>query len=1090
MPKPSWKATLEALTARDAAASGAHSPEGMRGRTAMALQFELRELTPRTPDRWNGPTAKKAAPTWTGHADYRLAVRPVIRSGKTGWTKSTLTWANVTHQLNRLALDPEQHRWFCQFVPLHRANTEAQLGQEVDWLYLDDFASPLLWHLLGEARRLGIDLVSTTKGVSVLVGAEAQVTLDAVRAAPAAMPDAGSGTDAHASAPPVTDLHLVPRITVDAGERAIASTATIGDHGVYCYEDGVEGAPSRSTGPGTGRAVAPNRGAAFVLAPTRERLSPEQRRLVGEARTLTVPAGEVEQFLGEYYPRMRRSMPITSSDDSIEFPAPAAPVLVLTATFEPKQVVRLAWHLEYAEGRTARRMPLPAHTGPASVDDGRTAASDAADRNTAAEHDLLERAARQLAASALDYAPEAAVTPTLSTAILRGIDAAEFCTHALPALEALNGVRVDAVGERPDYRQLTSTPRLTFRTVESDNRDWFDLGVVVTIDGRDVPFGPLFRALAQGKTKLLLIDHSYLSLRQPVFERLLDLITEARTLTEWETGQAGVRISRYQASLWSDFEDLAEHTEQATSWRAAVSALGAQGTVDAVPLPTGLRATLRPYQVQGFEWLAFLWTHRLGGILADDMGLGKTLQALALILHAREGADVAVPVPADAAVARGDADAAVARDAADAAVARDAADPVTAAPFLVVAPASVVANWALEAARFTPGLVVRTIGSTQATSGTALAEVIAGADIVVTSYTIFRLDFGAYQASTWAGLILDEAQFVKNHASRLHECARDLDAPFKLAITGTPMENHLLELWSLFAVTAPGLFPSARLFTEQYRNPIENGGSPEALARLRRRIRPLMLRRTKALVATELPAKQEQELRIELSPAHQQLYDTFLQRERQKLMGLIDDIDRNRIIFFRSLTLLRMLSLDPSLIDEKYAGMGSSKLDALLEQLDDVVAEGHRALVFSQFTSFLGKAAARLDAAGIEYCYLDGSSTRRAEIVERFKAGAAPVFLISLKAGGFGLNLTEADYVFLLDPWWNPATETQAVDRTHRIGQTRNVMVYRLVAAGTIEEKVVALGQRKAQLFDSVLDDGAEFGESLTADDIRGLLEE
>jgi SNF2 family DNA or RNA helicase len=385
---------------------------------------------------------------------------------------------------------------------------------------------------------------------------------------------------------------------------------------------------------------------------------------------------------------------------------------------------------------------------------------------------------------------------------------------------------------------------------------------------------------------------------------------------------------------------------------------------------------------------------------------------------------------------------------------------------------------------------VRTIGSTQATSGTALAEAIAGADVVVTSYTLFRLDAEAYQASAWAGLILDEAQFVKNHASRLHECARDLDAPFKLAITGTPMENHLLELWSLFAVTAPGLFPSARLFTEQFRNPIENGGSPEALARLRRRIRPLMLRRTKALVAPELPAKQEQELRIELSPAHQELYDTFLQRERQKLMGLIDDIDRNRIIFFRSLTLLRMLSLDPSLIDEKYAGIGSSKLDALLEQLEDVVAEGHRALVFSQFTSFLGKAAARLDAAGIEYCYLDGSSTRRAEIVERFTAGAAPVFLISLKAGGFGLNLTEADYVFLLDPWWNPATETQAVDRTHRIGQTRNVMVYRLVAAGTIEEKVMALKARKAQLFDSVLDDGAEFGEALTADDIRGLLDE
>lgn len=214
-----------------------------------------------------------------------------------------------------------------------------------------------------------------------------------------------------------------------------------------------------------------------------------------------------------------------------------------------------------------------------------------------------------------------------------------------------------------------------------------------------------------------------------------------------------------------------------------------------------------------------------------------------------------------------------------------------------------------------------------------------------------------------------------------------------------------------------------------------------------------------------------------------------LQRERQKLLGLIDDLDKNRFIVFRSITLLRMLSLDASLIDEKYANIPSSKLDALFEQLDDVVAEGHRALVFSQFTTFLHKAAARLEAAGIPYAYLDGSSRKRKEIIDGFKDGEAPVFLISLKVGGFGLNLTEADYVFLLDPWWNPASESQAIDRTHRIGQTKNVMVYRLVAAGTIEEKVMALKAKKAELTDAVLDDEGAFGQALTADDIRGLLE-
>jgi SNF2 family DNA or RNA helicase len=313
------------------------------------------------------------------------------------------------------------------------------------------------------------------------------------------------------------------------------------------------------------------------------------------------------------------------------------------------------------------------------------------------------------------------------------------------------------------------------------------------------------------------------------------------------------------------------------------------------------------------------------------------------------------------------------------------------------------------------------------------------------------------------------------------------------------MENNLMELWSLLAIVAPGLFPSSRRFAEEYVRPIAAASSTaqatpaahgaELLARLRRRIRPLIMRRTKELVAPELPPKQEQVLQIELAPRHRKLYDTYLQRERQKLFGLLDDLDKNRFIVFRSLTLLRMLSLDASLIDEAYSSVPSSKLDAMFEQLDDVLAEGHRALIFSQFTSFLGKAAARLDDLGVEYAYLDGSTRRRASVIQKFKDGNAGVFLISLKAGGFGLNLTEADYVFMLDPWWNPATESQAVDRTHRIGQDKSVMVYRLVATGTIEEKVMALKEQKARLFDAVLDDDAVFSSALTADDIRGLLE-
>ena len=410
-----------------------------------------------------------------------------------------------------------------------------------------------------------------------------------------------------------------------------------------------------------------------------------------------------------------------------------------------------------------------------------------------------------------------------------------------------------------------------------------------------------------------------------------------------------------------------------------------------------------------------------------------------------------------------------------------------------------------EAARFTPGLRVASVTGTQATQRRSLADVAAGADLVVTTYAVLRLEADAFAALDWGGLILDEAQFVKNPATKVHDAARAIRAPFRLAVTGTPLENHVGELWAILRIVAPGLFPSRRAFDERYRRPIEDDRNAERLERLRRRIRPLLLRRTKEAVAPELPPKQEQVLEVELAPEHRRLYDVVLQRERQKLLGLVDDLDRQRFIVYRSLTLLRLLALDASLVDaERHAGIPSAKLDALFEQLDDVLAEGHRALVFSQFTSFLGRVAARLDADGVPYAYLDGSTParRRDEEIERFRSGEASVFCISLKAGGFGLNLTEADYVFLLDPWWNPASEAQAVDRAHRIGQRRQVMVYRLVAAGTIEEKVMALKARQGELAASVLDAGPE-GEgergdgalgsaaegAITAADLRELLD-
>ncbi|WP_456886165.1 DEAD/DEAH box helicase [Frigoribacterium sp. 2355] len=977
--------------------------------TRMGLLFELRDRAHSTRGRAVAPSARRQG----GPTVQRLGVRPVTLSGTGNWVRGNLTWTSLPYQLNRLAIEPDQHAWFGQFAALHRSAVSTYTPGDADWLFVDDFASPLLWPLLAEAGRLGISLVTGKRATDVVVGDEARVTVDAVRG------DDGS-------------MLLTAGVTVDGVARRAESTGVIADHGVWCVAH--EPAPT------------------FTLAPTAGPLDDEQRRLLTITPEVVVPAADSDEFLRDYYPTLRRRVDVVSSDASIEFPTIVPPVLTLTVGFEKGQTIRLTWRwtIDGAPRPLTAHSPVP---------------------------DLAE----------LDVVPR--------DQVLKGVTAAEFATGTLPALEARPDVQVDLVGTRPDYHELTDEPRLTITTMPTDKRDWFDLGVLVTVEGRTVPFTPLITALAKGRKKLLLVDHSYLSLDHPAFDELKRLIDEASALDEWEVAP---RINRYQASLWSELDELADETVPAAEWQRSVGGLlaladaGGLAAATATPVPATVDATLRPYQHEGFAWLAFLHEQGLGGVLADDMGLGKTLQTLALVAHVRETERVRAGGPAAAADPAPATATAAATATAEAAPAAAAADGPGAppAPFLVVAPTSVVSNWVAEAARFTPGLTVRAVTATQAKGGRGSVHDLArDADVVVTSYALFRLDFAAYQAEGWAGLILDEAQFVKNRASQAHRCAVDLDVPFKLAITGTPLENSLTDLWSLLHVVAPGLLGSSVRFADDYVKPIATGEAPDLLQKLRRRIRPLMMRRTKEQVASDLPAKQEQVLRVDLDPAHRDLYDAFLQRERQKLLGLMDDLDRNRFIVFRSLTLLRLLSLDASLVDEAYADIPSAKLDQLLDELEDVIAEGHRALIFSQFTTFLHKVAARLEQRGVAFEYLDGSTRRRAEVIDRFKTGDAPAFLISLKAGGFGLNLTEADYVFILDPWWNPATEAQAVDRTHRIGQTDNVMVYRMIANDTIEEKVLALQAQKSQLFDAVMDDDAVFNAALTADDIRGLLD-
>ena len=761
------------------------------------------------------------------------------------------------------------------------------------------------------------------------------------------------------------------------------------------------------------------------IAPLPAAVPRDLRTLLHRREPLRVPAADREAFLDVAYPKLRALSPMTSLDGSVALPAARRPALHLEAAYADGDRLALHWSWRYHD--PDRRLPIDQRQG--------------AHRDTAHEDAVI--------AEAMTLWPH---QPSDAAQLLSGVDTAEFTAHVLDALDALDHVEVEVTGTRHAYRELDGAPQVRITQHASPGKnDWFDLGFDITVEGRQIPFPSLFVALARGRDKLLMPDRTYFSLDHPAFDALRELIREGEALAEWEPEVQ--RISKYQVDMWDELAEIADQTEASAEWTAVVDPLRALEHRPAPPLPRGLQAELRPYQREGFAWLAMLFDQGLGGVLADDMGLGKTVQTLALIAHAREQSP-------------------------------------SAPPFLVVAPASVLPVWRREAERFAPGLHVRVLEGTSASRGGAAEEDFEGVDLVVTSYAVLRLDEELFASRRFQGFVLDEAQFVKNRRSRTHLAAKRVRAGMRLAITGTPMENSLDDLWAILDLVAPGLLGTAIGFRKRFTLPIATGEAPQRMEQLRRRIRPFLLRRTKELVAKELPEKHEEVLTVTLSPEHRAVYDSVLQRERKKVLGLIDtDLDRSRFIVFRSLTLLRMLALDPSLVDaEEYADVPSSKLEALFDRLEEVIGDGHRVLLFSQFTTYLDRVAGELSARGIDFAHLDGSTRDRDAAVSGFRDGDAPVFLISLKAGGFGLTLTEADYVFLLDPWWNPAAENQAVDRAHRIGQDRQVMVYRMIAEDTIEEKVLALQRRKTELFDSLTDGGEAFRSAVTAEDLRELL--
>jgi SNF2 family DNA or RNA helicase len=451
-------------------------------------------------------------------------------------------------------------------------------------------------------------------------------------------------------------------------------------------------------------------------------------------------------------------------------------------------------------------------------------------------------------------------------------------------------------------------------------------------------------------------------------------------------------------------------------------------------LPEDVTATLREYQKQGVAWLSFLRQAGLGGVLADDMGLGKTLQTLCVL-------------------GKGS---------------------------LVVCPTSVLPNWQAELARFRPSLRVAVYHG----PGRALDP---AADVTLTTYALLRLDASQLASRVWETVVLDEAQAIKNPDSQVARAAFGLSAGFRLALSGTPIENRLEELWSLMHFANRGLLGGRSEFRDTWARPVTDG-SPDAAARLRRKLKPFVLRRLKRDVAPELPPRTESILHVTLDEREKATYDAVFAATRAEVVQLLGQ-GGSVLKALEALLRLRQAACHPALIPGQGKGVSSSKVEALLEALRTAAADGHKALVFSQWTSLLDLIEPELTSAGLSFVRLDGSTPNRGEVTERFQAAdGPPVMLISLKAGGTGLNLTAADHVFLVDPWWNPAVEAQAADRAHRIGQERPVMVYRLVAQGTVEEKILKLQEKKRALFEAALGEAAGAA-SITREDLLQLFQ-
>jgi SNF2 family DNA or RNA helicase len=639
----------------------------------------------------------------------------------------------------------------------------------------------------------------------------------------------------------------------------------------------------------------------------------------------------------------------------------------------------------------------------------------------------------------------------------------DFVFRTLPRLRA-EGWRVE-VDESFRFKPVEHGEWLA--EVESAGQDWFDLSLGLELDGAVLDVLPLLMAALRTRPELMSASgRADRPEQEPLYVRLDDgrllpvpverlgpiLSILHELLDAQPVGK--VRLARLDAVRLADLE-----REAGLHWRGdeGLRELGRRladfAGIEPVEPPRGLAAQLRPYQLQGVAWLQFLREYSIGGILADDMGLGKTIQALAHILIEKEAGRLDRPA-------------------------------------LVITPTSVVPNWKAEAARFAPGLRVHVSHGLKRRDS---FDRLAGSDLVLTTYPLLARDREALVAQPFHLIVLDEAQQIKNAKTQSARVVTQLSARHRLCLTGTPLENHLGELWSLFHFLMPGFLGDAVTFGRLYRTPIEKRRDEARRTNLARRIRPFLLRRTKEQVATELPPKTEIVHAVELSGAQRDLYETVRASMHERVRDEIAarGLAQSQIVVLDALLKLRQICCDPRLLklDAAKKVAESAKLDALLDMLEELLQEGRRVLLFSQFTSMLELIEAELKRLDIRYVKLTGETRDRKRPVEAFQSGKVPLFLISLKAGGTGLNLTAADIVIHYDPWWNPAVERQATDRAHRIGQDKPVFAYKLIVAGSVEEKIAQLQAAKAALAAGVLGEGGVSGAALAAEDIAALFE-